>query len=529
MKIKFYSLFFAVALLMTGCSKDFLESGPTEVVSNDQLGEADPMMLMRGVYSTMFINGSGGTGSGDINLSHMDYGQKGYDVFSDMLTGDMVLGAYNYNWYSDIAEHTSTVDFSADENSLVWRYYYRIIRSANTVLDVYGLENPTFESDRDKYIYGQAKAMRAYAYFYLANFFSEGYTASEPILPIVTNLKAEAQPLSTAKEVYDFIIKDLTEAINYLDGFNRSYRNQINQGVARGLLAYTYAATGNYTKVETITSTIISSGNFDLMKANQLVGGLDLDGDGQVSYTKGGFNSVETTDWMWGQNLTKANELDLVSWWGQMDVYTYSYASVGDMKQISTDLYNAIPANDIRKQQFADAIIDTTGLSQSEIDDIVADYPTFTYAINNKYLATNKFYAPTRKFQGERYITFDYIYMRVEEMYLLNAEAKAHLGDLPGAKASLKALLDIRMPAAGDADTYLNSLAGKQDVLDAVYLQTRIEFWGEGKSYLAMKRNEATVTLPSNHLTAQGTLIPYNDDRMSFDIPENEVLNNPKI
>jgi hypothetical protein len=33
-----------------------------------------------------------------------------------------------------------------------------------------------------------------------------------------------------------------------------------------------------------------------------------------------------------------------------------------------------------------------------------------------------------------------------------------------------------------------------------IYLQTRIEFWGEGKSYLAMKRNKATTTRGSNHL-----------------------------
>jgi hypothetical protein len=36
-----------------------------------------------------------------------------------------------------------------------------------------------------------------------------------------------------------------------------------------------------------------------------------------------------------------------------------------------------------------------------------------------------------------------------------------------------------------------------------IYLQTRIEFWGEGKSYLAMKR-KATTTRGSNHLFFAG-------------------------
>lgn len=509
MKIKIYSLVFAVALVMTGCSKDFLETQPSENASQGQLGDADPMVLMRGVYTTMFSNGSGGS-----DLEHTDFGHKGYDIFGDMLMGDMVLAAYNYGWYSDIAEHTSTTNFAEDSNSLVWRFYYRIIFGANTVMDIYGGEEPVLEDEAAEHIYGQAKTMRAFAYFYLANYFGEGYSASEPILPLVTNLDATAQPLSTTAEVYDLVIKDLTEAIGYLDGFTRSYRNQVNQGVARGILAYAYAAKGDYANVKAVTETIINSGNFSLMQANQLVGGLDLDGDGEVSFTEGGFNSIENTDWMWGQNLTKANNLDLVSWWGQMDLYTYSYASVGDVKQISTELYEAIPANDIRKQQF--------------VDTIDAPLPLVSEP-NGEYIATNKFYAPGRAYQGKRYITFDYIYMRVEEMYLLNAEAKANLGDLPGAKARLKELLDIRMPAAGDADAYLSAINGQQALLDEIYLQTRIEFWGEGKSYLAMKRNEATVTLPSNHISSAGAVIPYSADKMSFDIPEDEVLNNPNI
>jgi hypothetical protein len=35
---------------------------------------------------------------------------------------------------------------------------------------------------------------------------------------------------------------------------------------------------------------------------------------------------------------------------------------------------------------------------------------------------------------------------------------------------------------------------------EEIYLQTRLEFWGEGKSYLAMKRNKATVKSGINHL-----------------------------
>jgi len=61
------------------------------------------------------------------------------------------------------------------------------------------------------------------------------------------------------------------------------------------------------------------------------------------------------------------------------------------------------------------------------------------------------------------------------------------------------------------------------------YLKTRIELFGEGKSYLAMKRNKATITRGSNHLSSVGEAIPYNDERLTFEIPEGEIQFNPFI
>ena len=82
--------------------------------------------------------------------------------------------------------------------------------------------------------------------------------------------------------------------------------------------------------------------------------------------------------------------------------------------------------------------------------------------------------------------------------------------------------VDLRVPSSA----YVDTLTG-QALLDEIYLQTRIELWGEGKSYLAMKRNQATVTRGSNHLSFVGQPIPYNDERMQFEIPQDEIQNNP--
>ena len=60
-------------------------------------------------------------------------------------------------------------------------------------------------------------------------------------------------------------------------------------------------------------------------------------------------------------------------------------------------------------------------------------------------------------------------------------------------------------------------------------MQTRIEFWGEGKSYLALKRNKGTVVRGDNHLFEVGVPTLYNDDKLTLEIPQSEVQNNPFI
>ena len=109
-------------------------------------------------------------------------------------------------------------------------------------------------------------------------------------------------------------------------------------------------------------------------------------------------------------------------------------------------------------------------------------------------------------------------------MLLLHAEAQANLGNDTAARSTLEILLAERL----DDTTYLASLSG-QDLIDEVYLQTRLELWGEGKSYLAMKRNKATITRGPNWIDFAGQSFSYDDDKLSFEIPEAEIRDNPYI
>lgn len=470
------------------CSDDFLEALPTEFLSAEQIQEAaqnNPDVIkgsLSGIYTLIFETGTGGT------TGHDDFGQKGYDIYSDMLCGDMSLSVSTYGWYRSITQFQTTQDFTFQDNYQVWRYYYRIIRSANLVIDAAGGNDAIPELEENKHILGQAKALRAYGYFYLTQFFQNSYDSSQPILPIYIDPNvAENQPKSTATEVFDLIISDLNSAISLLDNFNRSAKNEVNKYVAKALLAYTYAAMGENQNANQLTKEIIEQGGFNLMDSWEITGG---------------FNDVNATSgWMWGQDITLDNGLDLVSWWGQVDVYTYSYAWAGDAKAIDQSLFNAIDDNDARKEQFN-------------------NQPGSYYHL----LPTNKFYHDGRVIGGQRNVETDYVYMRIAEMYLLHAETAAKSGDEGSAKETLKMLLSQRLPDA----SYVDGLSG-QALLNEIYLQTRIELWGEGKSYLAMKRNKATVTRGDNHLSNVGVPISYDDERMTFEIPQSEIQNNPFI
>lgn len=498
MRIK-HIIYAVLTMSLVSCEKDFLDKQPSEFLSPEQVvkaGERDPSLLngnLLGVYAFMYQAGGGGT------EDHDDFGQKGYDIYSDMIASDMVLGALNYGWYSTLSRYQSTTDFTRIDAYKPWRFYYQVILGANTLIDGLGGNDAVPTVQENKWAMGQAKGLRAYAYFYLAQFYSKGYgDGTAKILPIYTDTKVSNQPLSTTKQVYDLIIDDLTESVTLLEGFNRSAgsKTEIDKYVAEGLLSYAYAARGgneDLAKVILLTDDVILNSGLRLNNQNEVVAVLDA--NGAVTNPQAGFNNVNNPSWMWGADLTLASNLDLISWWGQVDLFTYSYAWAGDPKVMDAGLFAKIKPTDSRKGQF-----------------------------DTRLRPRNKFFDPARVIGGQRNVTTDYVYMRMEEMYLLNAEAKAKLNQDGLAIVRLKELLTKRMPDA----SYVDALSG-QALDDEIYLQTRIELWGEGKSYLAMKRNKATITRGTNSTFFAGQSFPYDDDRLTFPIPQAEIINNPEI
>ncbi|MBS9768415.1 MAG: RagB/SusD family nutrient uptake outer membrane protein [Flavobacteriaceae bacterium] len=495
---KIIGLFLAVTVFsLVSCSEDYLEKEPSGGILTkkqlDEIAKTDPSItegLVTGLYNYMTQPQVGG-----INGSNEDFGQKGNDIISDMLSCDMAYtDAYaRYRW---IVNLESMANYRSDfPHYMFWRYYYKIIYQANAVIGAYGGNDAVPSLEKGKWLLGQAKAMRAYAYLYLAMYYTTEYKPEEKVLVLYKEQANKAKPQVATKEVMDLVVKDLKDAISLLSTFNRGDKSKINKNVAKGLLAYAYGYMGQYDKVVTLSDEIINSGEFTLTPKTGLYSGMNT--------------IANEPGWMWGVDIVADMKLNLTSFLGQMDYFTYSYARFGGYKKIDNLLYEKISPKDLRKKQFGiDLGPDNGGVV---------------------LLPVNKFYSfdkPGMKAGGVS-VEEDYVYMRVAEFYLLKAEAQAKLGQDAEAKQTLKPFLNERYESPADYADILSKTG--QELQDEIYLQTRIEFWGEGKSYFAMKRNKATVKRGENHSHLPNTEYKYDDPRLTLKVPQDEVENNPNI
>ena len=496
MKKKIYIGLLAASMALVSCQKDFLETTPTETLSS-----AEAQAKLNGLYVLLSKPRSANTRPDQDYPRAEDFGQKSYDIYMDMLSGDMAFSQSYYGWFSNVANLQTAQDFTVAENYTPWRFYYKVIYTANELIQEVG----TPQDNKQKYIVAQAHALRGYAYFYLLQLFTTEYNPDALSIPLYTQAGMAGAPKARQREVYELIVSDLTKAVTDLEGFIRSNKGMIDKYVAKGLLAYVYGAMGDYQQMASLAIEIADSGKFPLTTRKEIC-------YDESSKQGGGFNDLNTPSWMWGFDIMAENNITEVSWWSQVDVFTYGYADADEIKAIDDRLYGQIRANDLRKKQFDDHNVDPDP------------------SLNNRHRPVNKFFAPGRTRKGQMVVTTDYIYMRVDEFFLLAAEGLAKSDNLRAAKHYYKQLLTLRYPeATADADVaYVDGLS-KEALLDDIYLNTRIELWGEGKTYLALKRNKRSVTRGNNHIQYNGETFQHNDSRITLQIPEYEINNNPNI
>ena len=551
-------------MIISSSCESFLDQEPmggTMVQSQyDKVGNAMEG-TMRGVYSMMYATGT----------RHDAFGHRAIDMYGDLLCGDMALTSETYGWFS-YDEHQET---RSARSSYIWSYNYNMLRNINKVLsrvktttellqhvEKYGFPDEgmkVYNEAHDSVIYhyneedsitaiyyAQALTMRGYVYSNLLKFYTPTvdhiFNAGANLtnyraFPIYTedNMDGGAQDLAIINDVYNRIDSDLTKAIDYFEAFGKDYvpssKLIVDVNVARGMLAYFYLNRareqagkdeplqyGPMRKAITYATQVINSGKYKIIPNEE------------VLYN--GFNSINNDSWMWGQRVTIETVSGLASFFGQVDIHSYSYAWAGDTKAIDKRLYESIPAWDIRKRWFND------GSGKA------------SYALcPDKKFFSSKNPNSTSSEKIDREWLSDNVFMRIESMYLIAAEACYFIGKQDSAVMFLTAITDQRVDTAASAATqyaaFKASLSDDAKLVDALFRNWRVELWGEGYGLQTFRRltthkynwyNEETdsyeekVRRGSNHIYEPGAEMSYKDEtKFTFQIPASETNYNPYL
>jgi hypothetical protein len=486
-KLKFIAIPFLLSILVVSCKKDYLETRPSDAVTQQEIfGTTDKISsTLDAAYKTFFAFSPGGSGR------HDDYGQKSWDLANDLMGNDMVVHTAGYGWYNADYQYTEwQVPTANRQSDMAWFYYYNIIKQANTILKVIDGASGT-QSDKEKFK-GEALGMRAYAYYFLINYYQQTFKGNESKPGIIIQLDPSdfgGKTRGTVQQVYDQIIADLTQAETLLNGKARVDKVHIDVSVVRGLRARVALVMEDWATAAT--------------KANLARQGYNLMSSA-VYPTRSAFSSISNSEWMWGSYIPSDQATIYASFFSHIDITNQGYAYLGSQKKITKALYDQISVGDVRKTVFK---APGTGTSTNP------DYNQL------------KFQVPTPGNWAA-----DYLYMRSAEMYLIEAEALARQGQDAPARTVLETLVKARYPAYSAA-----SFSGA-GLVSEILLQRRIELWGEGFSLIDIKRLKTGLnrpTGPGNHgspnFDPSVYILPDGDGKFLMRIPQKELDNNPSL
>ncbi len=479
--LKKVSVLLAAPMVMTGCIKEtFPYEGVTtlENVSVENMVNALPTVLLSNVV---------GVGP------HMDFGYGGvmgaYDHMSGdvlSLAGNMPGGSPYYDqWYHF---HFPTMSLgltpSGGGSAFIWSSYYSYIKETNTVIAAC----PTEGVNQHR---GIAKAFRALYYLDMARMYDplpaevdrdKSYETKikeveELTVPIIdeNNVESAPVPRATREEIFEFILADLKDAEICLADYTPERKNMPSLAVVYGLYARTYLWLGGFDKsyegFKTGSEAYALAAEYARKAIN--ASGCTIMSENEWVNKTTGFNT-ENGAWMWAMIQSSGTILNnLYSWSAHMcpeAIYGYGYlVQLG----LPVSSYERLSNTDFRKRVFVDSnrtyrnYQDITTLTKEEWESI-APYVSLKFKTANG----------EKNFPMTANVT-SIPMMRVEEMYLIEAEAVAQSDPYAGEQL-LKSFMTYR-----DKKYHITSTT---DIIDEIIFQKRIELWGEGLVLFDMKR-----------------------------------------
>lgn len=486
--VKFAAALLCAPVLLSSCIEETFPEGGN--VTSGQISES-PFAMEDIAASIPTILITNYLDMGD----HFDFGYPGIFGATDRMVGEVFPVSQNLpggNQYFDRWQAWLYPDMgglsATGWTDFFYLNYYQFIYSANEVISI------ASQSESGGVALGIAKAFRAMCYLDMARMYdplpakapdrpsyeSELEAVKGLTVPIVregaTLEQLENNPRATREEMFNFILSDLTDAESLLADYQPASKTMPSQAVVYGLLARTYLWLGGFEETYEgfVTGTEAYKKAAEYARKAINASGCTILTESQWLDPKTGFNTVNNA-WMWAMIQTTDTVLNnLLSWAAHMSleaVYGYGY---GAQPGISIFSYERISDTDFRKKSY-----------------VTADR---SYAAAQPYMSLTeeefKTVAPYASFKfhtagGEKSNftianVVDIPLMRVEEMYLIEAEATAHYDE-----ATARTLLTSFM---AHRDPNYRIPAATTDLVEEIIFQKRIEFWGEGIIYYDMKR-----------------------------------------
>jgi len=423
-------------------------------------------------------------------------------------------GWYDLNSFSSdeqVIPHRNTGDWQLDFAQLyqrqwlpsfgiinnTWNWLYKSVYIAN--LAVSQLE--TAKADEAKI--AEAKVLRAFFYYLLIDDFGN--------VPFFTdnNVTVDKLPQASRKEVYDFIVKELTENADKLTETKGGvYYGRFNKWAAYALLAKVYLNAEVYTGTPKWTESLaacdkIAQGGFSLhpgdANAASPLGYKYYELFGDTNPTDETILSIYAT-----VDIVSRNILTIRSLNGPNFLAVYGYNGWNGTV-IPEDFYNKFDNNDIRKKQF-----------------LVGSQPggvTYTATITsldnpgagaNEGVRDTKF-VPATPINGGG-ASNDFPIFRYADIMLMQAECNVRLGNASAAKPFIDA---VRQRAG------LGALTGNPTLVD-IYNERGFELNFEGHRRQDMIRF-GTFT------QAHGVVPAAGEFRKLFPIPTNALNANTSL
>ena len=425
-----------------------------------------------------------------------DFGYPRFFIAWDSMGQDIVQPNMTNGWF-DSFYSIRGLGPTTGNSQYAWTVLFKLIKSANAVIANAG-DNP---EDAMKPGTGLALFYRAYWYLDLAQMYAAKPYTVDPNAETVPYIDEKISvkemydnPRLTNKEIFEKIMNDLNRAEEYMAGVKRSDKYTPDVSCVYGLKARAYLLMGDWANAR------------DYAKKAQA--GYTIMDEATYTSRDNGFNTPNSS-WMLAVTFKSDNPCiqnnDADSSWGSWMVMEINpatsgcgyAANYGRPIHIDRHLYETVPATDFRKKCFADFAIDDMSKEDAlEALKAYTDHPDWIYGTNvgngNPNGGTNfKFRAAGGSAgQDNQYIGFTMAVplMRVEEMYLIEAEAAGRLNESEGI-ALLTAFAktrDASFEYGKHNEAYGNTSTSA--FVNEVWWQRRIEFWGEGFATKDIKR-----------------------------------------